>query len=348
MSPTWISLCRSGEVACLVKNPSHCCTGARDCFLLARMPLAWYLGNIDSISVPGLVNPDPNAKPNPPSGPNDTSDSPLTGAIVGGIAGAIALGALIFLFVKRRRVIENRNTAAATAAAHKPQPKVSQGNNNNNAYLQQPGPDVGPDYYNPAGKNPVTNYLGGPAAPTVILPMAPITPVPLPSQQQQQQQQHQQPQPPPPPQQQQQRTMQEEMQALQQQMQALQSRMEASQVSPFSTHPRPNVTTSYGREPAPANTAGAPHAPWQPMPFVPPVRPASNGTSSSAGSSPAATTAHSSQDLQAIASQVVVDSPALSASTPLSSTPSIPRITRLNPEIGSPHALTTSQNHPHT
>ncbi|KAF9332124.1 hypothetical protein BGZ91_011829 [Linnemannia elongata] len=112
----------------------------------------------------------------------------------------------------------------------------------------------GPSYYSPPGQYPaVTTSPSGQPAPTTIMPMAPITPVP---------QQHQ--------------TYQDQIQALQ-----------------FSSHPRPTFVTTAAEEhetPAAAPEIGMPQSLWQPKPFVPPARPCdSTTTPSSPANTPGAT-----------------------------------------------------------
>ncbi|KAK3808807.1 MAG: hypothetical protein JOS17DRAFT_545002, partial [Linnemannia elongata] len=266
---------------------------------------ARYTHEINKVNItdPVGINPNPSSSSSGSSSSQDDSSS--AGVVIGAIVGVVLLGGVI---VWLARIGKTANAAkATTATADKPLPPFPPlSNTNYHANHQQQGQTGGPSHYNPPGQYPaVIAYPLGQPAPTTILPMAPITPVP---------QQHQ--------------TYQDQMQTLQ-----------------FSSHPRPNfVTTAYSTEPVTSNppvsypgSSGAPQAAWQPTPFVPPARPSSSigtPTPSAGGSSVVATAfssiaaAHSPQEPHAIVSQQSVDSPAPSASTPLSSPPSVPHSTR--------------------
>ncbi|KAF9083147.1 hypothetical protein BGX23_011743 [Mortierella sp. AD031] len=273
-----------------------------------------FADEVSKIKVNDTVGTDPNPTPTPSSSDSGSSDS--TGVIIGVLAGVLFLGGILVYFLKK---ISKNTQSDNKPAVPKPNPVLTQGNNY--AYAQQPGylgQNGGPNYYNPAGQYPATTYPLGQPAPTTILPMAPITPVP----------QHQ---------------------TFQQQMQGLQF---SSHPRPNF------VTTAYGGEPDPAtapsnvpapytSTTGAAWqpTPWQPTPFVPPARPASTvGVPSSiAGHSPSATayssvTAQSSNDPQAIVSHGV------DPGKPLPSPPSIPRNSRPSPEVNSPHTPVNTQS----
>lgn len=250
-----------------------------------------------------------NTDPKPPSTNSDSQDeSSSTAAVLGAIVGVVFVGVLIVWLVKRN----HRNTTAnATNLANKPLPPFPPVNNY--GYPQQAGHNGGgPNYYNPAGQRLPSALPLKQDTPTTFLPMASIAPIPQQSQ-----------------------SMQEQMQALQ-----------------FSSHPRPSfVTTAYGGESEPSNAmpantsgpflgpAGSSTVPWQPKPFVPPARPASNvgAPTPSGGGSPAVATVfsrsadRSPQHPQVSVSQYSVDSPTSSASTPLSSPPSVPHNTRPGP-----------------
>ncbi|KAG9069784.1 hypothetical protein KI688_009109 [Linnemannia hyalina] len=264
-----------------------------------------YTHEINKVNITDPVGYNPNPRTPPTGSSSSQGDSSPAGAIIGVIAGGgFLLGLMVWLTMRARTA---KAAKATNATPDKPLPYIPPLNNTNNyVYPQQPGQTGGPNYYPLPGQPPAsTTYPSGQPAPTTILPMAPITPVP---------QQHQ--------------TYQDQMQALQ-----------------FSSHPRPNyVTTAYSTEPATSSppvsysgSSGAPQAVWQPTPFVPAIRPSSsiNTPTLSAGGSSVVATAFSStaaaqspQEPEAIVSQHSVDNPAPSASTPLSSPPSVPHSTR--------------------
>ncbi|KAF9146015.1 hypothetical protein BGX30_005111 [Mortierella sp. GBA39] len=245
---------------------------------------ARYTHEINKVNITDPVGINPNPRTPSTGSSSSLGDSSSADAIIGVIAGVgFLLGLIVWLTMR------GRTANATNATADKPLPSIPPLNNTNN-YVYPP-----------------TTYPSGQPAPTTILPMAPITPVP---------QQHQ--------------TYQDQMQALQ-----------------FSSHPRPNyVTTAYSTEPATFSppvsypgSSGAPQAAWQPTPFVPPKQPSSSintPTLSANGSFVVATAfsstaaAQSPQESQAIVSQHSVDSPTPSASTPLSSPPSVPHIPSLS------------------
>lgn len=277
-----------------------------------------YTHTLDKIMVSDPVGKNPSPTPTSVS-PNTGGDgSSATAAAVGGIVGVLATLGLVTWCCK----IKKRNSS--NIAASKLPAAYSQPNNNYTYPQQHSGQNDGSNYYNPTGPYPTTtttSYPSGQPTPTIILPMASITPVQL-----------------------QYRTYQDEMQTLQ-----------------FSSHPRPNVATTVGTDgesetstsPSPSvpypGWSGAPQAAWQPTPFLPPApSPASSsssGTELPAPSSPTtfpgiAVTRQSVRDPQG-----GVDTLALMAPSPR---PLIPHFITLGPEIGSPHTPMPVQNHPHT
>ncbi|KAF9092843.1 hypothetical protein BGX23_003876 [Mortierella sp. AD031] len=268
-----------------------------------------FADQISRVNVTDTVGINPN--PRPSSSSSDSDSSSGAGVIVGTIAGIVFVGGLLVWFIRRNN---NTNKDSAKPAVGNNHPAFTQVNNY--TYAQQPGPNGGPNYYNPSaqypagqypGTYPTTTYPLGQNAPTTILPMAPISSMPQP-------------------------------QTFQGQMQGLQ----------FSSHPRPNfVTTAYGSEPQTPNTmsgatgtVGAPWqpVPWQPTPFVPPTRPINSEDlpSPSASHSPGATafssvTAQASHDQQ---TPLTPKEPALPK--PLPTPPSIPRDTRPATDAESP------------
>ncbi|KAF9089164.1 hypothetical protein BGX29_012181 [Mortierella sp. GBA35] len=219
-----------------------------------------YADDFPKVDVTDPVGFNPN--PKPPSSSSDSDKSSDTGVIVGVIAGVVAFAG-VFIYLYRRNSTRGKNNTKPTVP--KPSPAFIQGNNY--AYAQQPGPDGGPNYCNPAGQYPATTYPLGQTAPTTILPMAPITPVP--------------------------------------QHHAFQDQMQGFQFSshPRPTF----VTTAHGGEPEPVGPTGAAGVPWQPIPWQPtPFFPPAHSTNSIDASFPSATAfsnttiTQSSNDPQAI------------------------------------------------
>ncbi|KAH7050499.1 hypothetical protein BKA57DRAFT_458896 [Linnemannia elongata] len=210
-------------------------------------------------------------------------------------------------------------------------------NRHNTMPPQHPLPNAGfAPHISATGQYPATTFPGSHQSmtPTTVIPMTPITSLPM-----QPQQIH---------------TFQDHMQALQ-----------------FSSHPRPTfVTTAYSTEPGTSNvpvsypgSSGAPQAAWQPTPFVPPARPASNTglPSHSAGAeagvvghSPGASNAtefSSTTGIDTSQTNAVRDPNDSGTPSPASPPPSpfVPRSTRPNQEPGSalsPHALLARSQNP--
>ncbi|KAF9285895.1 hypothetical protein BGZ88_009354 [Linnemannia elongata] len=167
-----------------------------------------YTHEINKVNITDPVGINPN--PTKPSTGSSSSqgDSSSAGAIVGAIVGVGFLVGLIVWYARRGETA--KAAKATTTAGDKPIQSFPPLNNmNNDVHPQQPDQPGGPSYYNPPGQYPaVTTSPSGQPAPTTIMPMAPITPVP---------QQHQ--------------TYQDQIQALQ-----------------FSSHPRPTFVTTAADE----------------------------------------------------------------------------------------------------
>jgi hypothetical protein len=271
------------------------------------------------------------------SSPTNSSQgsSASVGVIVGVNVGLVALAGLTFFIIKKRRTSQNKGTAtavAATAASFKTEMPLDRPEN----YIppQQLGQNGEPNY-DTTGQYLATSYPMGLNEPTTTLPMASISSAP------------------------QQQTYQDRMAGLQ-----------------LSSHPRPNFVTSSQdgqHSDISADAPGSTAVPWRPTPFVPTARfdgitemPSSSvGYYSPAATASSSATAQSSHSPQTYADGYAVPSSTAQSSrgpqtfadadevpmvgmSPHSLPPLVPRGTRPNSEVGSPHTSVPTVHNPHT
>ncbi|KAF9118117.1 hypothetical protein BGW39_001464, partial [Mortierella sp. 14UC] len=219
-----------------------------DCYVFGNDNGSMYTRQLNKFSVTGPVGTNNGLPRNPtPSttGGNGSNilltyssqgSSTSVGAIVGIIVGLVALAGLAFFIIKKRRTIQNKDTAtaaAATAASLKTELPFDQ--SDNNAFPQHPGQNGKPNY-DTTGKYPATGYSVGLNEPTTIPPMAPYL--------------------------------------LYHSNRPTRNQDQMNDL-PFSSRPRPNfVTGSHDGQHSdiPASAPGSPTAPWRPTPFVPPAQ----------------------------------------------------------------------------
>ncbi|KAG0275325.1 hypothetical protein BGZ97_010323, partial [Linnemannia gamsii] len=126
---------------------------------------------INKVNISDPVGLNPN--PKPPSTGSDSQDY-TTAATIGGIAGAILLGGLLFWIAKRSRAA--KAVSAATTPADKPLSTVPQANKS--VYPLQPGPNDRPIYFDPSGQDLASSYPLKQNTPATFLPMTPVAHVP--------------------------------------------------------------------------------------------------------------------------------------------------------------------------